>query len=1100
MAIPVYLQQFKAAGVYRIVWDKSNVLNQDTQIMRLVVGYSEKGPFNIPVYCKDVADFVGHFGNISRKLEKRGVFFHRLALQMLRTAPIVCLNLKKFSGEEVDGATISTEFSPKFDIIEDVKLNIEDVYTTTRFWELEADKLNNLHTKDGQKMDQYINMAITGTKNQSVSYFIRKASGSKVAGFNITVNDWYSDNQAEKPEFLIGHEGDLISDYFAEIYLFKGQFTPNQVLGSTTLKNYFDCDKVNGEDVLKLKPYYLNAFNEPIDTLDTLYNDITSNALGHYVGALIPHFVDKQGVYQSLDTVFNSDIDIHNIMMAFNEDLLEDGNNIINISGKNQLNEDNLAQVFAGTLKTSVLGNTNAPVMADKLTFSTNLFDEEGQVYVHNELNEKKRILTGEFFVSDYSVEDGTITLTQFNSGAGEDTTDTTYTITVLNVKDENDNVILDKSETYVKAFAKYGLYVDAEGKLVENAATVNTYAASNPFTYTVGEEGKNGELHIATSDSKINSYVSAVRRLSLTPATYTFTSYGDAAATIQYGTGKVEVTEKGEDYAVVKVTENEADTSFVGQSFRVNSLDENATLQLYSTSGEAQNLWVTVSKESKGGDLVDDIAIISLQDIHFLSTSKLCGDEDALDVYGTSLSFVKKSQTTWTWNSTTKRLEAGAVYDTTLSGLLHVGDFLLAADDTNLYPKEEGSDEYVGDKDTNYDLVVVQDSGIDEDGKYYIVVSGKPFEYTDNNNDEYYVRISGSLNQEIGTMKPRYLEGYTYKNANPTGTGMYAKLKWQQDILSALTEYKGLRTGLLNKSEIDYRYVIDTFESYPGAGIKSDLAYLCKEKQSALCIANFPSVKNFIKCPYASYVDDKGNFNVQYIVDGMNKKKASSVRFSLPGEFDGASFIAFYTPLKYSDGYVDTIVPSAGIVSNLFIEKYMSRQPYYIVAGPNYGHITDSGLVGPDYRYTMDELQIIEPFGVNCMVYRPTFGTFINANQTAKQTPVSALSKVHVRELVIYLQDEIEKVLQSYQWEFNNQRTRNAILDKANSICENVMANGGLQAYQNIMDESNNTPEIIDNEMAVLSTHIEPGMGCGKMVQELTIYRSGQMAATLSE
>jgi hypothetical protein len=42
-----------------------------------------------------------------------------------------------------------------------------------------------------------------------------------------------------------------------------------------------------------------------------------------------------------------------------------------------------------------------------------------------------------------------------------------------------------------------------------------------------------------------------------------------------------------------------------------------------------------------------------------------------------------------------------------------------------------------------------------------------------------------------------------------------------------------------------------------------------------------------------------------------------------------------------------------------------------------------------------MEELQIIEPFGVNVMVYRPNFGTFINANQTAKQTPVSALSKV---------------------------------------------------------------------------------------------------------
>jgi hypothetical protein len=221
---------------------------------------------------------------------------------------------------------------------------------------------------------------------------------------------------------------------------------------------------------------------------------------------------------------------------------------------------------------------------------------------------------------------------------------------------------------------------------------------------------------------------------------------------------------------------------------------------------------------------------------------------------------------------------------------------------------------------------------------------------------------------------------------------------------------------------------------------------------------------------------------------------------FSLPTENDGASFIAFYTPLKFTDGYLDTLVPAAGLVSNLFVNKYISRQPYYIVAGPNYGAITASGLVGPDYKYSMDELQIIEPFGVNVMVYRPNFGTFINANQTAKQTPVSALSKVNVRELVIYLQDEIEKVLQAYQWEFNNQRTRNAILDRANQICSIIAANVGIQAYKNIMDESNNTPDIIDNEMAVITTHIEPGMGCGKMVQELHIWRTGQMNANISD
>ena len=77
MAIPVYLQQFKAAGIYRIVFDKSTVAGVDSEILRMVVGYSEKGPFNIPTYVTSISDFKAIYGDISKKLEKRGVFFHR---------------------------------------------------------------------------------------------------------------------------------------------------------------------------------------------------------------------------------------------------------------------------------------------------------------------------------------------------------------------------------------------------------------------------------------------------------------------------------------------------------------------------------------------------------------------------------------------------------------------------------------------------------------------------------------------------------------------------------------------------------------------------------------------------------------------------------------------------------------------------------------------------------------------------------------------------------------------------------------------------------------------------------------------------------------
>ena len=1019
MAIPVHLQQFKAAGIYRVVFDHSTILNQDTQMLRLVVGYSEKGPFNIPVLVKTQTEFIELFGNISKKLEKRGIYFHRLALQMLQVSPILCLNLKKFDGETVTGATISTDFNPKFNPIDTVKLNVEDIYDTTRFWELNTKKLDNLRSVEGTLMDQYINIAANNVKATSATYFIRKASGTKVSGYNITVNDWYNDE--EMPEYLEPYKNNLISDFFAEIYVFKGKFEAKQVLASQTLKNYFivtnELDE-DGNQVLKLRDKVINAFGESVDTLDALYKDETSNAIGHYVGSIIPYFKNKQGAYACLDVIFNSDIDVHNMMLSFNDELLEEelaAN--LDLSGRafiptaaNPMKASkslSLKKIYEGDATTTVLGNQNAPVIADVIKFRTNVYDPETEEAVQDLYVGKTRV-AGTLYVKN--VTENQITLAQVG-------TEQTVVMTFYN-DEENPNKTIDAAK-------KLGVIFDEEGNPIDEQGTL--WKAGDAFLNTMDP---------LAGPSKV---ITALSRL-----------------------------------------ENKAED---GQVYT--DIDENM-----KPSFKAVEIMTTTK---------------------FVNTNTVGADS----VYGSSISFIDFTDDNWSYVEDAEiitgvkqaALIGTAEYDNSLISVLQKGDCIVAKDNT-VDVNENGE---ADDEDGYEDNVYVQEFGTkyDEDGNFkfhYILISAEPYIYEIRDEEtgalinKCLVRIDAALNQEIGTMVPQYLEGYTYKNDRPLGTGMYAKVKWQEFILSALTSYKGLRTALLNKAEIDYRYVIDTFESFPVENLKSVLSFLCKEKQSAFCIGNFPSVQTFIKCPYTSFTNEKGVFDVEYVVKGFNKKKAASMMFSLPSENDGASFIAFYSPLKFTDGYMDTVVPSAGLVSNLFVNKYMTRQPYYIVAGPNYGAISAAGLVGPDYKYSQDELQIIEPFGVNVMVYRPNFGTFINANQTAKQSPVSALSKVNVRELVIYLQDEIEKVLQAYQWEFNNQRTRNAILDRANQICSIIAANGGIQAYKNIMDESNNTPEIIDNEMAVITTHIEPGMGCGKMVQELHIWRTGQMNANISD
>ena len=1029
--IPVYLQQFKAAGVYRVVFDKSTVLNVDSEILRLVVGYSEKGPFNIPVYITNVTDFKTYFGDISKKLEKRGIYFHRLALQALGAGPILCLNLKNFTSETVDGATINTGFNPKYEITETVKLAVEDIYNTSRFWELEADKLNNLKSVNGSILDQYINIAATNTKETSATYFIRKASGSKVSQYNLTISDWYSDRQEEIPDFLEKYSNSLVSDFFAEIYVFGTKFTANQVLASSTLKKYFEVftdnnGKIktdeNNDPILKLVDHVTDAYGDWVDTLDALYADATSHALGHYVGCLIPEFKDKNGTYASLDVAFNQEQNEHNMMMSLNTDMIyEDETGDIDLSGRLAISTGNegltIQSLFNDLASTSLLGNLNAKVITNRIKFINNVvkYNEKTSKYeAIIPITQSARRVMGTLYVSDFDPdpanEQRVITLRQVGA------------VDTIKINCES---IEEMWQIGVKLGCAYEVNADANNSTpIEVNGITKYYKAYNNgygtmYKVTETTEGELSDTIFIDDDGKF----------------------------VQQGPQRV-IT------SIARIEPTQANSVYT-------DLDKNMKISI---------LDVIVSMEN----------------------------DEKESVYGSSVTFIPVSDD---WNTEYSKNGASAavsttIYENTLYSLLQVGDCLLAADGTS----DEGEA-----KDGFFDNVYVQDvnAEYDEDGnitEYYITFSGTPYIYIDGEGNSYFVRIDEALNQEIGEMVPQYLEGYTYLNTKPSSSHMYDKLQWQKFILSTLTKYKGLRTGLLNKSDIDYRYIVDTFESFVESSNKAILSYLAKQKESAFAILNFPAAKTFTKCPYTSFTNDEDVLDVKFIAAGYNKKKATAIKYSLPEDSEGASFCAFYTPLKFSDGYVDSIIPSAGLVSNLFMQKYTSRQPYYIIAGPNYGRISANGLVGPDYNYSKEELYVMEPFGVNCMVYRPGFGTFINSNQTAKQTPVSALSKVNIRELVIYLQDEIEKVLQAYQWEFNNVTTRNAILDKANSICGRVAANGGIEAYKNVMDESNNTDEIIENEMAILSTSIEPGFGCGKMVQELTIYRRGGLTAKITD
>jgi phage tail sheath protein FI len=97
---------------------------------------------------------------------------------------------------------------------------------------------------------------------------------------------------------------------------------------------------------------------------------------------------------------------------------------------------------------------------------------------------------------------------------------------------------------------------------------------------------------------------------------------------------------------------------------------------------------------------------------------------------------------------------------------------------------------------------------------------------------------------------------------------------------------------------------------------------------------------------------------------------------------------------------------------------------------------------------------------------------------------------------MLITIEDDIETILGNYLFEFNDPSIRLEIKAKVDSYLEGVQSAGGIFNFSTIMDSSNNTPDIIDNNMGIIDVIVEPARGIHKFLNRITIAKTGAIAS----
>jgi hypothetical protein len=160
-------------------------------------------------------------------------------------------------------------------------------------------------------------------------------------------------------------------------------------------------------------------------------------------------------------------------------------------------------------------------------------------------------------------------------------------------------------------------------------------------------------------------------------------------------------------------------------------------------------------------------------------------------------------------------------------------------------------------------------------------------------------------------------------------------------------------------------------------------------------------------------------------------------------------------------DGYV------AGVISYTAV----NYEPWYAPAGLRRGVIDVLDIVR---RFDKGQRDILYAAGINPIRFIPGKGIAVWGQKTLYGTP-SALQRINCQMLLLVIQPALKETLESYEFEFNDELTRNDIDILISDYMGEVKAKRGVYDFRVVCDTTNNTAAVIDQEKMYADLYIKP-------------------------
>jgi hypothetical protein len=267
--------------------------------------------------------------------------------------------------------------------------------------------------------------------------------------------------------------------------------------------------------------------------------------------------------------------------------------------------------------------------------------------------------------------------------------------------------------------------------------------------------------------------------------------------------------------------------------------------------------------------------------------------------------------------------------------------------------------------------------------------------------------------------------------------------------------------------------------------GLTTHLVRTCEDRADALAVIDLPSA--FQPREDSTSIDRLNTpSTITTLVNGLRDRNLNSSY--------GCAYYPWVRARDTINGAFVWLPPSVAAVGT-FSSSQRRTQVWFAPAGFNRGGLTEGSagipVVDVAHQLRRKDRDDLYSANINPIAKFPAEGIVIFGQKTLQLTP-SALDRINVRRLMIFVKKRISQIASGLLFDPNVQQTWKRFTAQVNPFLADVKTNFGLSDYRVVLDDTTTTPDLVDRNILYAKIYLKPTRAIEFIAIDFNITRTG--------